>query len=124
MPTDDARPVVKSEEHSTPSVVDDPDILRRTLRLRDITRLAGAREFAKRRDGMIHAMDGGLWLHRHIWKGRPMVHLVSTNRERLLDYGRAVGIAESRLQYKPLKDPRTALGGPVLPPFDDELKTD
>ena len=42
------------------------------------------REFARRRDGMIHAMDGGLWLHRHVWKGRKMAHLVSTDRERLL----------------------------------------
>lgn len=64
-------------------------------------------EFAKRRDGMIHAMAGGLWLHRHVWKGHPMAHLVSTDRERLLAYGRAVGLPERRLQYKPLKDPRT-----------------
>ncbi len=83
------------------------------------------KEFSKRRDGMIHAMDGGLWLHRHVWKGRAMAHLVSTDRELLLSYGRAVGIAESRLQFKPLKDPRTDerrlawhwdLGGPFLPP--------
>lgn len=64
-------------------------------------------EFAKRRDGMIHAMDGGLWLHRHVWKGQKMAHLVSTDRGRLLAYGRAVGLHESRLQFKPLKDPRT-----------------
>ena len=83
------------------------------------------REFAKRRDGMIHAMDGGLWLHRHIWKGRPLAHLVSTDREALLAYGRSIGIPDDRLQYKPLKDPRTGvrreawhwdLGGPYLPP--------
>jgi hypothetical protein len=65
------------------------------------------REFAKRRDGMIYAMDGGLWLHRHIYKGEPMAHLVSTDREALLRYGRAVGLPDERLQYKPLKDPRT-----------------
>ncbi len=64
-------------------------------------------EFARRRDGMIHAMDGGLWLHRHVWMGRPMAHLVSTDREQLLAYGRAVGLPPSRLQFKPLKDPRT-----------------
>ena len=52
-------------------------------------------------------MDGGLWLHRHVWKGRPMAHLVSANRARLLAYGRRVGLAPERLQYKPLKDPRT-----------------
>jgi hypothetical protein len=88
------------------------------------------REFLKRRDGMIYAMDGGLWLHRHLWKGRRLAHLVSTDRARLLAYGAAVGIPESRLQYKPLKDPRTGvrraawhwdLGGPVLPPQSDKL---
>ena len=83
------------------------------------------REFARRRDGMIHAMDGGLWLHRHVWFGRPMAHLVSTDRERLLAYGRQVGLPDERLQEKPLKDPRTGvrreawhwdLAGPFLPP--------
>lgn len=83
------------------------------------------REFASRRMGMIHAMDGGLWLHRHVWKGRPMAHLVSTDRARLLAYGAAVGLPASRLQDKPLKDPRTGvrvpawhwdLVGPYLPP--------
>ncbi|HEX7123618.1 MAG TPA: hypothetical protein VF178_14680 [Gemmatimonadaceae bacterium] len=82
-------------------------------------------EFDRRRDGMIHAMDGGLWLHRHVWLGRPMAHLVSTDRERLLAWGRRAGLAEHRLQYKPLRDPRTGrrrdawhwdLAGPYLPP--------
>lgn len=83
------------------------------------------REFARRRDGMIYAMDGGLWLHRHVWKNRRLAHLVSTNRELLLRYGAAVGLSAERLQFKPLKDPRTGerrdawhwdLGGPYLPP--------
>jgi hypothetical protein len=82
------------------------------------------REFEKRRDGMIHAMDGGLWLHRHLWKVRRMAHLVSTDRMLLLEYGNAIGIPADRLQFKPLKDPRTGvrrdawhwdLGGPYLP---------
>lgn len=86
------------------------------------------REFPSRRTGMIHAMDGGLWLHRHVWQGRPMAHLVSTNRERLIAYGAAVGLPEVRLQFKPLRDPRTGqrrdawhwdLGGPYLPPRRD-----
>lgn len=94
-----------------------------------MNRAAGTREFAKRKEGMIHAMDGGLWLHRHVWLGRPMVHLVSTDRDRLLAYGEALGLPADRLQYKPLRDPRTAerteawhwdLGGPVYPPYDDE----
>jgi hypothetical protein len=82
-------------------------------------------EFERRRDGMIHAMDGGLWLHRHVWRGERMAHLVSTDRELLLEYGRSVGLPARRLQYKPLKDPRTGarrdawhwdLVGPLLPP--------
>lgn len=58
-----------------------------------------------------------------------MVHLVSTDRDRLLAYGEALGLPADRLQYKPLRDPRTTvrteawhwdLGGPVYPPYDDE----
>lgn len=79
---------------------------------------------------MIYAMEGGLWLHRHIWLGSPMVHLVSTDQLLLLRYGDELGISSERLQYKPLKDPRTTirreawhwdLGGPVLPPPDPTL---
>ena len=74
---------------------------------------------------MIYAMDGGLWLHRHLWKGRRLAHLISTNHTLLLLYGRAAGFAADRLQFKPLKDPRTGirhdawhwdLGGSYLPP--------
>lgn len=67
------------------------------------------REFEDRRLGMIYAMDGGLWLHRHVWYGRSMAHLVSVDRELLLAYGREVGLPADRLQFKPLKDPRTGL---------------
>jgi hypothetical protein len=67
------------------------------------------REFAIRREGMIFAMDGGLWLHRHVWKGTPMAHLVSTDHVRLLRYGACVGLPAGRLQFKPLKDPRTGI---------------
>jgi hypothetical protein len=83
------------------------------------------REFTRRRDGMIHAMEGGLWLHRHVWFGRPMAHLVSTDRALLLAWGRSAGLPDERLQRKPLKDPRTGdrrdawhwdLAGNYLPP--------
>jgi hypothetical protein len=56
---------------------------------------------------MLFAMDGGLWLHRHLYRGHAMAHLVSTDRERLIAYGRSAGLPVDRLQYKPLKDPRT-----------------
>jgi hypothetical protein len=45
-------------------------------------------------------------------------------------FGEACGLRESRLQYKPLKDPRSGvrreawhwdLGGPVYPPADERL---
>lgn len=77
---------------------------------------------------MLYAMDGELWLHRHIWKGRRMAHLVSTDREKLLAYGRRAGLSPESLQYKPLKDPRTGvrrdawhwdLVGRFLPPRDE-----
>lgn len=83
------------------------------------------REFARRVDGMCHAMDGGLWLHFHVWYDRPLAHLVSVNRALLLEYGDFVGLAAERLQDKPLRDPRSRvrvpawhwdLGGPLLPP--------
>lgn len=83
------------------------------------------REFARRHEGMQYAMDGGLWLHRHVWRGTPMAHLVSTDRVALLAYGRAAGLDARRLQFKPLKDPRTGtrrnawhwdLVGRFLPP--------
>ena len=88
------------------------------------------REFRRRRDGLIYAMDGGLWMHRHLWEGRRMAHLVSSDRWLLLTYGWAVGLPADRLQYKPLKDPRTGirrdawhwdLGGPYLPPPSSRL---
>jgi hypothetical protein len=74
---------------------------------------------------MIHAMDGGLWMHHHVWLGRPMAHLVSVDRVALLDWGARVGLPPERLQFRPLKDPRTGLvrdawhwdlAGPYLPP--------
>ena len=59
-----------------------------------------------------------------------MAHLVSTDREGLLAYGRRVGLPDERLQRKPLKDPRTGerreawhwdLVGPFLPPVTKAL---
>ena len=100
----------------------------RTPRLSELPPELHWREFALRREGMIHAMDGGLWLHRHVWKGEKMAHLVSTDRARLLAFGRAIDLPLERLQYKPLKDPRTGerreawhwdLLRHVLPPMEE-----
>jgi hypothetical protein len=74
---------------------------------------------------MLHAMNGGLWLHRHNWLGRAMAHLVSADRDRLVAVAHDIGFPVERLQYKPLKNPLTGqrvaawhfdLGGPFLPP--------
>ena len=62
-----------------------------------------------------------------------MAHLVSTNRERLLAYGRDVGLPAERLQFKSLKDPRTGvrrhtwhwdLVGRFLPPPAPPLRAE
>ena len=71
------------------------------------------RLFARRRDGMIHAMDGGLWLHRHVLRGEPMAHLVSSDREALLSAGRRLGMDPAWLQCKPLKHPRDGVRRPA-----------
>ncbi len=56
---------------------------------------------------MCFALDGGVWLHRHVHNGERMVHLVSADKQRLLALGSALGLRADWLQYKPLKDPRT-----------------
>lgn len=65
------------------------------------------REFASRRDGFVYALSGGLWLHRFRLSGVPMAHLVSSDREKLLEWGRQHGLDARWIQYKPLRDPRT-----------------
>ncbi len=58
---------------------------------------------------MRFALNGGVWLHRHKIHDEPMVHLVSSNKEQLLELGRALGFQPRWLQYKPLKDPDTGI---------------
>ena len=54
-----------------------------------------------------------------------MAHLVSVDRERLIEVATSIRFPVERIQFKPLKDPRTGvrrdawhydLGGPFLPP--------
>lgn len=71
------------------------------------------REDLRRRDGVLHAMNGGIWLHRHVWKGRPMAHLVSADREALVRLGLALGLHPGRLQYHPLKHPASGVRQPA-----------
>ena len=86
-------------------------------------------EFRRRRDGMIYAMDGGLWMHRHTLHGERMAHLVSSDKHTLLAWGARHGLNPRWLQHKPLKDPRTGvrveawhwdLLGSKLPPRERE----
>jgi hypothetical protein len=65
------------------------------------------REFALWRAGVVHALDGGLWLHRFALYGEPWAHLVSADREALLAAGRMLDMPASWLQYRPLRDPRS-----------------
>lgn len=58
---------------------------------------------------MTHALGGGLWLHRHTFRGEPMAHLVSADKTLLLQAGYELGLKEEWLQYKPLKDPATGV---------------
>lgn len=67
------------------------------------------REFAKRKEGMIHALGGGLWMHRWHLDGKPMAHLVSSDKDALLEWGKAHGMDARWIQHKPLKDPRTGV---------------
>jgi hypothetical protein len=64
-------------------------------------------EFARRREGMIHALEGGLWLHRFTLKHELMAHLVSSDRSALEAAGERLGLRREWLQHKPLKFPLT-----------------
>ncbi len=70
--------------------------------------MSGWREFALWRDGVAYALDGGLWLHRFSLSGEPWAHLVSANRSALLRAGQVLDLPSHWLQYRPLKDPRSA----------------
>jgi len=58
---------------------------------------------------MRFALSGGVWLHRHTIRDEPMVHLVSSDKERLLALGRVLGLRPAWLQYKALKHPDTGI---------------
>jgi hypothetical protein len=70
---------------------------------------------------MCFALDGGVWLHHHRYKGEPMAHVVSSDRDRLLAVGARLGLRPEWLQYKPLKDPRT---GERVPAWHWDLRGD
>ena len=65
------------------------------------------REFALWREGVEHALAGGLWLHRFTLRGERWAHLVSSDHSALLRAGRRLGLRDEWLQYRPLKHPLT-----------------
>lgn len=64
-------------------------------------------QFGLWRDGVQYALEGGLWLHRFELRGERWAHLVSANRQALLDAGRRLDLGAEWLQYRPLKHPTT-----------------
>ena len=66
-------------------------------------------EFRLWREGMTHALTGGLWLHRFTLRDEPMAHLVSADRALLLRVGARLGMAPDWLQHKPLRYPPTGV---------------
>jgi hypothetical protein len=65
------------------------------------------RTFRLWRDGVAHALEGGLWLHPFLLRGERWAHLVSADRERLLTAGRVLSMRPDWLQYRPLRHPAT-----------------
>jgi hypothetical protein len=64
------------------------------------------REFGRWRDGVLYALDGGMWLHRFTLRGEPWAHLVSSDRQALLKAGHLLALREEWLQHRPLKHPQ------------------
>jgi len=62
---------------------------------------------------MRFALTGGVWLHRHKIRNEPMVHLVSSDEDKLLALGPALHLHARWLQYKPLKHPDTGVRVPA-----------
>lgn len=90
------------------------------------------REFAHWRSGVEFATSGGLWLHRHEWRGHCMAHLVSTDLTALERTGFVLGLNPARLHFRPLKDPRSGhrqpawhwdLAGPWVPAVNPKTRS-
>lgn len=71
------------------------------------------RQFGLWREGVLHALDGGLWLHPFVLRGERWAHLVSADREALVHAGERLDMHARWLQYRPLKHPETGLRVPA-----------
>jgi hypothetical protein len=65
------------------------------------------REFRFWREGVQHALGGGLWLHRFVLRGERWAHLVSGDRTALLHAGQQLDMVERWLQFRPIRHPVT-----------------
>lgn len=79
------------------------------------------REFRLWREGVRHALAGGLWLHRFVLRGERWAHLVSADREALLVAGARLAMSERWLQYRPIKHPNS---GRRVPAWHWDLRGD
>jgi len=70
-------------------------------------------QFELWREGVAHALRGGLWLHRFELRGEAWAHLVSSDRTALLRAGEQLGMHEGWLQFRPLKDPASGQSVPA-----------
>ena len=65
------------------------------------------------REGVLHALGGGLWLHQFELRGVRWAHLVSGDRDALLRAGDQLGMRAEWLQYRPIRHPGTGLREPA-----------
>lgn len=70
-------------------------------------------EFTLWREGVRHALDGGMWLHPFELRGERWAHLVSADRGALVRAGELLGLREAWLQYRPLRHPDTGVRVPA-----------
>ncbi len=69
----------------------------------------GWRRFVLWRDGVVYALQGGIWLHPFLLRGERWAHLVSADRDALLRAGVRLRLRPEWLQYRPLKHPVTGV---------------
>lgn len=67
------------------------------------------RQFVLWREGVAHALQGGLWLHQFVLRGERWAHLVSADREALIAAGTLLRMRPEWLQFRPLKHPATGV---------------
>lgn len=65
------------------------------------------RTFRYWHDGVQFALSGGLWLHPFVLRGERWAHLVSSDKDGLLEAGRLLAMRPAWLQYRPIKHPAT-----------------